>query len=277
MRKNDQTANAARITYPENDAAERGTSAHLLAELGYIRGHQTSTNTAGKIITGWDTPRGSDLLKLAGEKLANTARHQGMDELDAAAAAWQVWRGSAEIFNATNAWGWTRQAVKRELAREHRAQRLLTSASALRRDDFEEPEQDRFASLELAASLAAPNADRQPDGFKTLALRTAAILLAKHGHTPLVAESMVEALLDAAVVGATTPRMAADVLTRSHTLRTSFNMETPEWNALVALLFGSRRGEMGAIEAELTGVDPSSVAQIQRAQKRFEGSARLVG
>lgn len=277
MRNNDQQTQPARPSYPQNDAAVRGTNAHLLAELGFIRSHQTFTTTAGKIVTGWDTPRGTDLLKLAGEKLASTARHQGMDDLDAAAAAWQVWKGSVEVHNSSNAWGWTRQAVKRELAREHRAQRLLTSAAALRRDDFFEPEQDHFADLEVAASVAAPEADDRPEGFKTLAIRTAVILLTKHGHTAMVAESIIEALLDAAVVGATTPRMAADVLTRSHTLRASFNMETPEWNALVALLFGSRRGEMGAIEAELTGVDPASVAQIVRAQKRFEAVFAAVG
>ena len=277
MRNNDQQTKSVRRTYPQNDAAVRGTNAHLLTELGFIRSHQTFTTTTGKIITGWDTPRGTDLLKLAGEKLASTARHQGMDELDAAACAWQVWRGSAKVFNSTNPWGWTRQAVKHELAREHRAQRLLTSAAALRRDDFCEPEQDHFADLELAASVAAPESGHQPEGFKTLALRTAVILLTKHGHTVMVAESIIEALLDAAVVGATTPRMAADVLTRSHTLRASFNMETPEWNALVSLLFGSRRGEMGAIQAELTGVDPSSVAQIARAQKRFEAVFAPVG
>ncbi|MHC5796154.1 hypothetical protein ACVXZ4_08355 [Lacisediminihabitans sp. FW035] len=277
MRNNDQIS-ATRHTYPQNgDASIRGTNAHLLAELDFIRSHQTFTTAMGKVITGWDTRRGSDLLKLAGEKLAGTARRQGMDELDAAAAAWQVWKGSTEVHSATNPWGWTRQAVKRELAREHRAQRLLTSVAAMRRDDFVEPEQDHFADLELAASIATPKADDRQGGFKTLALRTAVILLTKHGHTKLVAESMVEALLDAAVVGATTPKMAADVLTRSHTLRSSFDMASPEWNALVALLFGSRRGEMGSVEAELTGVDPASVAQIVRAQKRFEGASRLVG
>jgi hypothetical protein len=250
-----------------------GSNAHLLAELQFIRDFPAGS---GKLRSGWDTRRGSALLTLAGEKLAGTARAQGMEAIDAVAAAWQVWKGSHEVLGAENPWGWTRKAVERELAREHRAQRLLTSTAAMRRVDFEEPEQDHFADLDEVADFAAPTAEER-NGFKTLALQAAVILLTKYGYTPVVAESIIEAILDGAAVGATMPRMATDVLTRRADLRTELGMAAPEWAAFIALLFGSRRGEIGTIEAELRGIDPASVKQIRMATRRFEAAIRFVG
>jgi hypothetical protein len=217
---------------------------------------------------GWNSRRAAVLLSLAMRKFAGVARAEGADPAEAVTAAWEIWKEPA-VLAAENAWAFTTTAVRRQLRKAGEAQRKLTSEEGLRRKGIEEFESSTDESLELLVA-PEPVSEEQAPAFKTSAAREAAAMLESHGYTRATAEAAVEAMLSAATV-TSSPQSAADLVDRITDVPASLGISRAEWKAVGSVLFGSPRlGGIGLLEAELTGVDPSTIKHIRLARARFE-------
>ena len=221
----------------------------------------------------WQSRQGRALLACAVIRYAGVARRENMDRLDVVEAVWNTWTRVTDngrimepsILGARNAWALTAIEITRRLSDEGEAQRKLTTPKGLRHVDMQEFQ--GFSELRDTDLLPDPGAAPDTD-YKTLALITARTLIIKHGHSDVVADSIIEAMIVKAAES-NRPKGAVDRLVRETKVPEALGMAAADWRALTMLLFGSTRGAMGLIEAERLGIDPSTVENIQRATARF--------
>ena len=232
------------------------THEYLLAELIAI--HENPR-------TGWNSPRGVALLKLAEDKFSGLARGVGADPSDAAAVAWGVWR-DAKILGVANVWKYTHTTVKNALRTDAEAAWMLTSPDGLRRKGIE-----YFvgtSEIDDANELAASQTETRHTPLRSISLLTAIDLLASHGYALDLAEDAVESMIVQAA-HSTSPQRAADELVRETHLPDVLGIRQQEWNAIASLLFGSPRGAVGILEAERKGIEPSE-KHVRLTLARFE-------
>ncbi len=218
--------------------------------------------------TGWSSRRAARLLSYTQQRLAGVARREGATAEDAVHAAWMAWQEPGARA-AENPWTWTFSAVRRALANEQQAQRLLTSTNARHREDYDPTVTFDSDGLDAVADLAAVQTRSDRPVFSSLAARTGVALLANAGVDEMLAEAVIDAMLDLAAEASTSPKSASDKLSRERDMPARLGIDVAVWKALVNLLFGSSRGDHGLLGAEREGIDFGAVKQIRNAQNRL--------
>ena len=237
-----------------------GTSDGLKDELEAISSHTL----------GWGSRRAETLLEFTSEKLARQARSIGVEPADAVEAAWSIWTQAAKL-GSGDLWAWTRSSVARRLWLRVEAQRGLTSESGARRITYGEDDFTGFAAdgLDKLENVPAPSAVSEPVKFKSLALRSAAKMITRLGHSSATADVVIESMLERGSQ-CSSPQSAADRLRLETELPRHLNIEAEDWRGLVSLIFGTPSGSMGALQAELEGIDPAGVKHIRNVSARLE-------
>ena len=233
---------------------------------------------------GWNSLTATELFAYAARRLSGIARSEGVaaDSADAdiIAAAWEVWLRPS-IFGAEKPWGWTAAAVRHELANESIAARTLTSVAARHRVDFDPTIQfanDALDSVETAQSLLFHGqgpvaASSTSPVFETLALRAAVSILTGAGHSRLIAEAAVDAVVELGTT-CTTLASAADKAKRDTTMPDALGLDRATWRTLVLLILGGATGtdaSAGLIAAERAGTAFEEVKNIRNARRRLMG------
>lgn len=245
---------------------------YLIDELSAIRAGETT----------WNSPRGSALLALARTKLTGVARKLGAAPEDAVTAAWMIWSTSLDdVLGAGNPWAYTAASVRQELRNEAFYQAALTSSAGTKRVGFQDftgfdrhsvetlDEYGKVPSWEddLDAEIVTDtHASYQLDTFNTVY-----DIMIRHGHTQEDAELVIERILTIAVDAPRAPEKAA----RKDVDTPALAGLSPEaWSALVALVFGSCRGQVGLLEAETTGAEADQ-PYLQKVLARYEKAAAV--
>ena len=240
---------------------------------------------------GWNGQTATELLAYAARRLSGVARSEGIPietaATDIITAVWTIWERPT-IFGAESAWGWTAAGVRRELAHESTAARLLTSTNARSRIDFDADvhfADDELDSIETERRLLHHGQGPVSSGasrpvFKTLALRTAVGILTSAGHSLLVAEAAVEAVADLGSASKTLAS-AADHAKRDLTVANALGVDPATWRTLIVLILGGApikdesgtatgtNANAGLIAAERLGLPFAEVKSIRNATKRL--------
>ena len=230
----------------------------LLAELAAISAEPR----------GWNSPRAARLLAFTTKKYTGLARKEGSDPADALEAAWSAW-SEPGFRTAQDPWALTSTAIRRALTRSNIAQRKLTSLAGARRPDTEALVGFADDELDSVRDTAQYDLPRVFAGFTTAAAREAYELLISCDVTPDTATAAIESVFSTAAehVALST---ALQILRTETVLPERLGISLTAWRALVGLLLGNPRGDLGLFQAEITGVAAESVKNIRNARRRLE-------
>lgn len=257
---------------------------------------------------GWDSIDATELFAYAGRRFSGIARSEGIGQATAAAdvakAVWELWADDRIFAVAAGAdakpWAWTAAAVRRVLAHESEAARLLTSVNARSRVDYDNSINFADDALDSAAATRAQElhgygviaASSQRPVFRTLALRTAVKTLVNAGHSELIAEAAVEAVAElgsacsslisaadrakraASLTADDRAKIAAqDLPEEGRVMSEALGINAATWRTLVLLVLGGTTGTTGLVAAEHEGLDFSEVKNIRNATRRLQTAA----
>jgi len=224
-------------------ARHEATHEYLIQELTAIHTHPH----------GWHSERAAALLRVAAQQFGALARREGAEPADAVSEAWRVWR-EEKVLSADDAWAYTASYVRHALRDANEAQRMLTSEQGIRRqgaENFVASSEDGLDALTTPDHAAAA----APATHRTAAAHQIADLITSHGYDTDLAADVVDAMFDLGAKSSS-PAAAADNVSREKDIPAALGITHDEWKALTRLLYGSPRGAVGLLEAEVTGGEP---------------------
>lgn len=210
-------------------------------------------------LVGWNSTLGRNLIEYLGIRLADIARRESMPRADAITAAFEI-LVSPGFESAQDAWGYTRHLVTKRLAKESEAQRKLNSVENIRHVGIAGNEYFVGSSSNgLDDLIQDMPTDTPSTPFRLPQLMFAVEFLTKAGFTADDAELAVETLIDQAA-SSNSLHGASDTLARfGDRLACTVGMNTAQWAAFVAMMFGSSKalraanGAQGLLASLLVG------------------------